>query len=135
VAALDAGSDGKWRRAVADSPDLAENGSPGSVSRAGSTGRMRALRGTHLGARVGGMGAGRGARWWRPAVELRRGIARAGRRRKKGEKGAGDAPYHNAELRGHLLDGGKWRSGGRLWCGGGGLARLGFCEARRRLQG
>jgi hypothetical protein len=49
-------------------------------------------------------------------VELRRGIARAGRQG-KGGKGPGDAPYRNAELRGHLHDGGKrWSadaSGGR----------------------
>jgi hypothetical protein len=70
-------------------------------------GRTRALRGTHPGAQVGEMGAGEG----RAAVELRRGIAHAVRQG-KGGKGAGDARYHNVELWGHLLDGGKRWSGG-----------------------
>jgi hypothetical protein len=60
VAALEAGGDGSQLRAAADSPDLAENGLPGSVSSAGCMGRTRALWGTHLGARVGETGAGEG---------------------------------------------------------------------------
>jgi hypothetical protein len=50
VAALDAGGDGKQRRAAADSLDLAVNGRLDSVSHAGYTGRMLALREMHLGA-------------------------------------------------------------------------------------
>jgi hypothetical protein len=46
----------------------------------------------------------------------------------KGGEGAGNTPYCNVELRRHLLDGGKRRSGG------GGLAQLGFCKARRWLR-
>jgi hypothetical protein len=52
----------------------------------------------------------RGARRRRAVWQLRRGIACG----KAGEKGkrAGDAPYCNAELLGHLCDGGKQWSGG-----------------------
>jgi hypothetical protein len=57
---MGAGGDGSRRRAAADLPDLAENGRPGSVSRAGYIGRTRVLRGTNLGARLGEIGAAEG---------------------------------------------------------------------------
>jgi hypothetical protein len=78
-----AGGDSLWRQAAADSPDLAVNCRPGSVSRAGCIGRMRALRGMHLGAWLDEMGAGEG----RMAAELRRGIARAGRQGRGTKRG------------------------------------------------
>jgi hypothetical protein len=108
---------------AADSPDLAKNGRPSSISSVGCTGRTQALQGSHLGARVGETGVKRGAWQQRAAAELRRGIAHAGRRG-RGGKGAGDAPYRNAELLGHLLDGGKRWSGGAS--GGRGAAVAGL---------
>jgi hypothetical protein len=54
---LEDGAGCPWRwHTAAGSPDLAENGRPGSVSNAGCTGGTRALRGTYLGARDGEMG-------------------------------------------------------------------------------
>jgi hypothetical protein len=51
--------------------------------------------------------------------------------RKKGEKGAGDAPYRNAELPWHLLDNGKrWSSSAS---GSRGAVKLGQRRRRRRL--
>jgi hypothetical protein len=89
VVVLDVGGDGKRRRVAADSPNLAINGRPGSVSRAECMGRTRALRGTHLGARVDGTGAGEG----RTAAARGRGASarncacgKAGKRGKKGQR-------------------------------------------------
>jgi hypothetical protein len=105
-----ASSDGTWPRAAADSSDFAENGRPGSVSCAGCTGRTQALRGMHLEARFGGTGPERDARHRRVARSFNQELhmQEGG---EKGKTGAGDAPYHTVELRGHLPNGGKWRSG------------------------
>jgi hypothetical protein len=85
---------------------LAVNSRPGSVSRAGSTGRTRALHGMHLGARFGEMRAGEG----RTEVAHDHGASARNRMcEKAGKTGkrADDVPYRNAELLEHLLDGGK----------------------------
>jgi hypothetical protein len=96
---------------------LAENGRLSSVSHAGCTGRMRALRGMYLGVRVGEAGAREGR-----TAGARGTVVMASNRtcRKAGKKGkrVGDAPYRNAELLGHLCDGRKRWSGGRPTCGG-----------------
>jgi hypothetical protein len=76
-------------RAAADSPDLAENSRPGSVSRIGCTGRTRALRGTHLGARVGETGAGEGrtaAAHNRVALGRNHACGKPGKRGKRGRR-------------------------------------------------
>jgi hypothetical protein len=74
---------------MADSPDLAENDRPGSVSHAGCTGRTRALRGTHLGARVGETGDDEGrtaAARGHGASARNRACGKAGKRGKRGQR-------------------------------------------------
>jgi hypothetical protein len=82
---------------VAGSSDLAENGHPCTVLKAGYTGKTRALRGTHLRAQVGETGAGEG----RTAVAHDRGApARnraCGKTEKRGKRGRrGSSPQGGA---------------------------------------
>jgi hypothetical protein len=86
------------------------------------------LRGTHLGTLDGGKrrhgNSGEGLR-------TREGGGREG-------KGAGDAPYHNAELLRRLLDGGRRRSSYGVCVtveGGGAARRTAELRRRRRLLG
>jgi hypothetical protein len=113
-----------------DSPDLTVNSRPGSVSRAGRTGRTRALWEMHLGARVGKTGAGEGCT---AAVRGRRTPARnraCGKAGKRGEKGPAMLLTATRSSWGTCATAESARAvaRGRPRCGGGGLARLGFAR-------
>jgi hypothetical protein len=88
---------------------------PKIVLSVGCIGRSWALRGTHLRVRVSEARAGEG----RTAVELRRGIGRAGRQGRGGEAD-GENPHRNTELLEHLLDGRERRCVGWPKRGGNG---------------
>jgi hypothetical protein len=70
-----------------DSPDLAVNGRPGSVSITGCMGRMRALQGTRLEARVGETEAGEGCTVAAGSVATPARNHAHGKAGKRGEKG------------------------------------------------
>jgi hypothetical protein len=108
-----------------DSLDLAVNGRPDSVSIAGCTGRLWALWGSHLEARVGETGAGEGrmvASRGTVATMSKRACGKAGKRGKTGRRCS--LPQRRAP---RVLA--RWWKAvcvGQLRCGGGELAWLGF---------
>jgi hypothetical protein len=116
--------------AAADSPDLAKNGRPGSVSSAGCTRRTRTLRGMHLGARVGETGAEEGctaAACGHGALARNYASGKAGKRGKTGQQYSlrqRGAPGALARRR-KAAERQRIR---RSRCGGCGLARLGFAR-------
>jgi hypothetical protein len=114
MAALGAGGESRRRRTAASSPDLAENGRPCTVLSAGCTGRTRALRGTHLRARVGKAGAGEGcmaAAYGTAATVRNRAREKVGERGRRGRRGS--SPQRGAS--GALA---RWREAAEQWCVG-----------------